>query len=193
MHGQVRVDQPDQGLQLGKSNPLADHLRADEDIDLLPPEIPRISRKRFFFVIVSVSIPNCPAAPGGAPVAPPLRPAGCSRLPPPDVRRLALRAAGGSRPLVAAEMTAQRLVGPVIRERDAAMRAFFYMPAFRAEHRRRISPPIDEQDRLLPALDPRLHRLDQAARKARESPLAGNLDSHASTMSIWGSWRQSTR
>ena len=64
-----------------------------------------------------------------------------------------------------AEMAAKFFRAAMERQRDAAIRAHLDIAALRTLERRGITPPVEENDGLLVAVDARVDRLDQAGRE----------------------------
>ena len=79
-------------------------------------------------------------------------------------REAALRAGVGRGLAEIAEMAEQPRRVAMEGERDAAVRAHLDMAALRALQRGGVAAPVEEDDRLLVAVEPRLDRLDQPRR-----------------------------
>ena len=160
VHRDVGIHQAHE-RDIGEVEPLADHLRADQDIDLAGAKLAEHLAEAVL-LRHRVGVHPLDPRPREHPADRLLDALRAEALPP-DLRRAAGRAGQRRRPRLAAQVAPQRLVGAVIGHRDAAVRAFFHVPALSAEHRGRVTAPVDEEDCLLLALEAKLHRIGQLA------------------------------
>ncbi len=79
---------------------------------------------------------------------------------------------------MAAEVTEQLHGFAVIRERDATVRAFRHVTAFRAEHVSGVTAAIQKDDNLLALVETRLDRVAQFAREDEQTFLADDFLAH---------------
>ena len=181
VHRQVGVDESDQ-RHVGKVEALADHLRADEHVDLAGAKViqdlaePVLLRHR-------VRIDPLEAR-AWQYASHRLLDALRAEPAPADVGRRAFRAHHRSAAFVSAQMALQRLVGAVVGERHAAMRALLHVAAFAAQHARGIAAPVDEENRLLLSLESLVHVVDEQARQGDESALPHELDAHVDDLNV---------
>ena len=152
---------------------LGDHLRADEQIDLA-----RVQARQQPFQIVAaahrVAI-HAPDARAGKNLRQPLLALLRARAEVVQMLAVALGAARRNRAPVAAVVALQPLALAryasifagrlVVGERDGAVLALQLFAAGAADHGKRIAAPVEQNQRLLAALERRLGLLDQRARK----------------------------
>ncbi len=150
---QIRIDHPDQ-RDILEVQTLRDHLRADQDVDL--PRL-EVAQRPPVIILPLHQIRIHPLNPRLRKQLPqrllhPLRPH--PRIP--DRRIPALRLRTDRRHLrrVPAHMARQLVVLAVKRQRHAAIRALRHITAFWTLQRTRITPPVQEQHRLLRPLQP---------------------------------------
>ncbi len=181
VHRQVRVDETDE-RDVGKIQPLADHLGADEHIDLTGPEIAEnLSEAVFLAHCVRVH----PFQPGARqhPAHRFLDALGAESAPA-DVRRGTCRTNCRRPALLAAQMAFQGFVGAMVGHRHAAMRALLDVSALPALHARRVTAAVDEQDDLFPSLKALVHVVHEQARERHQPALAHGLDPHVDDLDV---------
>ena len=148
LEGEVGVEDADQG-DAREIEPLGDHLRAEEQVELAGAEV-REHLAELVLARHGVGV-DARHAGAGEELGDDLLGALRAMALPADVGRAARGARGRGRRPVVAEVAAHGAVGPVQRQRHAAMRAGRRDAAGRADARARVAAAVEEEDGLLAA------------------------------------------